>query len=60
MAPKKDKQITIDALYASVGKLTKVTKSLDDKVDRSNALSNSVIRILNEIAKKLDDIEITD
>ena len=57
---KKDKQITIDALYASVEKLTKVTKLLDDKVIRSNALSNSVIRILNEIALKLDDIEITD
>ena len=61
MAPrKKDKQITIEVLYASVGKLTKVTELLDKKIIRSNALSNSVIRILNEIALKLDDIEITD
>ena len=61
MAPrKKDKQITIEALYTSVEKLTKVTKSLDKTVNRSNALFNSVRRILNEIALKLDDIEITD
>ena len=61
MAPrKKDKQITIDALYASVEKLTKVTELLDKKVNRSNALFNSVRRILNEIALKLDEIEITD
>ena len=41
MAPrKKDKQITIDVLYASVEKLTKVTELLDKKVNRSNALSN--------------------
>ena len=61
MAPrKKDKQITIDVLYASVEKLTKVTELLDKKVNRSNALFNSVRRILNEIALKLDEIEITD
>ena len=61
MAPrKKDKQITIEVLYTSVEKLTKVTELLDKKVNRSNALFNSVRRILNEIALKLDEIEITD
>ena len=61
MAPrKKDKQITIDVLYTSVEKLTKVTELLDKKFNRSNALFNSVRRILNEIALKLDSIELTD
>ena len=57
MAPKSK---TEAQLAKSVDKLEESLSKLKLLLIRNNALSNSVIRILNEIAIKLDDIEITD
>ncbi len=54
------KSKTPTQLAKSVDKLEVSLSKLNLLLIRNNALSNSVIRILNEIAIKLDDIEITD
>ena len=54
------KSKTPTQLAKSINKLEKSLSKLNILLIRNNALSNSVIRILNEIALKLDDIEITD
>ena len=54
------KSKTPTQLAKSVDKLEVSLSKLNLLLIRNNALSNSVIRILNEIALKLDDIEITD
>ena len=58
MATRKSKTPT--QLAKSVDKLEESLSKLNLLLIRNNALSNSVVRILNEIALKLDDIEITD
>ena len=57
MAPK-SKVTTLSQLVISVEKLDKQTTKLNTRLDRHNALMNSVLRVLNEVAKNLTEVEL--